>query len=79
MLGKANFDTIDVGDLISWTNISKQTRKRRGLVLEKWIKVGSEPLMVERKVAMLRVVDFLDNQITNIYAINARIESKRTT
>lgn len=78
MLGKANFDTINVGDLISWTNISKQTRKRRGLVLEKWIKVGSEPLM-ERKVAMLRVVDFLDNQITNIYAINARIESKRTT
>ena len=78
MLGKANFDTIDVGDLISWTNISKQTRKRRGLVLEKWIKVGSESLM-ERKVAMLRVVDFLDNQITNIYAINARIESKRTT
>lgn len=78
MLGKANFDTIDVGDLISWTNISKQTRKRRGLVLEKWIKTGSESLM-ERKVAMLRVVDFLDNQITNIYAINARIESKRTT
>jgi|13_taG_2_1085334.scaffolds.fasta_scaffold00650_11 hypothetical protein len=78
MLGKANFDTIDVGDLISWTNLSKHSRKRRGLVLEKWIKIGTESL-TERKVAMLRVVDFLDNQITNIYAINARIESKRTT
>ena len=78
MLGESNFHKIDVGDLISWTDIGRSRRKRRGLVLQKWIStdfLSSE----ERKIAMLKVVDSFDNKIVNIYAINAKIESKSTT
>jgi len=78
MLGESNFHKIDVGDLISWTDLGKSRRKRRGLVLQKWIStdlLSSE----ERKIAMLKVVDSFNNKIVNIYAINAKIESKRTT
>lgn len=78
MLGESNFQKIDVGDLISWTDIGRSRRKRKGLVLQKWIStdfLSSE----ERKIAMLKVVDSFDNKIVNIYAINAKIESKRTT
>ena len=73
-----NYDRIHVGDLVSWCDISINRRKRQGLVLKKWIKNISDKFE-KRKIAMLRVVDFYDNQIINIYAINAKIESKRTT
>lgn len=78
MLGKSQYSQIDVGDLVSWTDLGRSRRKRRGLVLQKWI---STDLMSsdERKIAMLKVVDSFDNKIVNIYAINAKIESKSTT
>jgi hypothetical protein len=78
MLGKAKFSTIVIGDLVYWTDISRRMKKRRGLVLEKWID-SNHGNPEGRKIAMLRVVDFQDNQIINIYAINAKIESKSTT
>lgn len=78
MLGKAKFSTIVIGDLVYWTDISRRMKKRRGLVLEKWID-NTHGNPEGRKIAMLRVVDFQDNQIINIYAINAKIESKSTT
>lgn len=78
MLGESNFNKISIGDLVSWTDLGRSRRKRRGLVLQKWI---STDLMSpdERKIAMLKVVDSFDNKIVNIYAINAKIESKSTT
>lgn len=81
MLGESNFHKIDVGDLISWTDLGRSKRKRRGLVLQKWISTEKSDILSpkERKIAMLRVVDSYDNKIVNIYAINAKIESKRTT
>jgi hypothetical protein len=78
MLGESNFNKISIGDLVSWTDLGRSRRKRRGLVLQKWV---STDLMSsdERKIAMLKVVDSFDNKIVNIYAINAKIESKSTT
>ena len=78
MLGETNYSRIDVGDLVSWTDISKKKKKRRGIVLEKF--VGKEiGFQRQRKVAMLKVVDGNSNEIVNILAINAKIESKSTT
>tara|TARA_Y100000114_G_scaffold53820_1_gene49135 strand:+ start:1593 stop:1838 length:246 start_codon:yes stop_codon:yes gene_type:complete len=78
VLGEANFSRISVGDLISWTEISKERRKRKGIVLKKFV-VTDLDLHKERKVAMLKVVDGSENKIVNILAINAKIESKSTT
>ena len=78
MLGEVNFSRISVGDLISWTEISRERRKRKGIVLKKFV-ITDFGLYKERKVAMLKVVDGADNKIVNILAINAKIESKSTT
>ena len=78
MLGEVNFSRINVGDLISWTEISRETRKRKGIVLKKFIATDFD-LHKGRKVAMQKVVDGADNKIVNILAINAKIESKSTT
>ena len=81
MLGESNFQKIDVGDLISWTDLGISKRKRRGLVLQKWISTEKSDILSskERKIAMLKVVDGSENKIVNILAINAKIESKSTT
>tara|TARA_R100001591_G_C4327552_1_gene177184 strand:- start:698 stop:934 length:237 start_codon:yes stop_codon:yes gene_type:complete len=78
MLGEVNFSRISVGDLISWTEISRQRKKRKGIVLKKFV-VTDLDLHKGRKIAMLKVVDGEDNKIVNILAINAKIESKSTT
>lgn len=78
MLGNTNFLRINVGDLISWTDISRDRKKRTGIVLRKFV-ANDYSLHKERKVAMLKVVDGADNRIVNILAINAKIESKSTT
>ena len=78
MLGEANFSRISVGDLISWTEISKERRKRKGIVLKKFV-VTDLDLHKERKVAMLKVIDGSENKIVNILALIAKIESKSTT
>ena len=78
MLGEANFSRISVGDLISWTEISKERRKRKGMVLKKCV-VTDLDLHKERKVAMLKVIDGSENKIVNILALIAKIESKSTT
>ena len=78
MLGQVNFSRIDVGDLVSWTDISKNKKKRKGIVLKKFI-IDDSHSSKKRKIAMLKVVDTFDNQIVNILAIIAKIESKSTT
>jgi hypothetical protein len=78
VLGETQYNQIDVGDLVSWTDLNKDKRKRRGIVLKKF-ESKDFTLLVERKVAMLKVADLYDNQIVNILAINAKIESKSTT
>jgi hypothetical protein len=78
MLGESNFKKISIGDLVSWTDLGRSRRKRRGLVLQKWVSIDNMS-SDERKIAMLKVVDSFDNKIVNIYAINAKIESKSTT
>ena len=78
MLGEVNFSRISVGDLISWTEISRERRKRKGIVLKKFV-ITNFDLHKGRKVAMLKVIDGADNKIVNILAINAKIESKSTT
>ena len=78
VLGEANFSRISVGDLISWTEISKERRKRKGIVLKKFV-VTDLDLHKERKVAMLKVIDGSENKIVNILALIAKIESKSTT
>ena len=78
VLGEANFSRISVGDLISWSEISKERRKRKGIVLKKFV-VTDLDLHKERKVAMLKVIDGSENKIVNILALIAKIESKSTT
>tara|TARA_R110002153_G_C13317634_1_gene496823 strand:+ start:590 stop:826 length:237 start_codon:yes stop_codon:yes gene_type:complete len=78
MFGKVNFLRISVGDLISWTDISRSNKRRTGIVLKKFVASGCTSI-AERKIAMLKVVDSSDNKIVNILAINAKIESKSTT
>ena len=78
VLGEANFSRISVGDLISWTEISKERRKRKGIVLKKFV-VTDLDLHKERKVAMLKVIDGSENKIVNILALIDKIESKSTT
>ena len=78
VLGEANFSRISVGDLISWTEISKERRKRKGIVLKKFV-VTDLDLHKERKVAMLKVIDGSENKIVNILALIAKLESKSTT
>jgi hypothetical protein len=77
MLGEVDYNMISVGDLISWTVLGDKRSKRKGIVLKKWIKTDSSSW--DRKIGMLKVADVFDNQIVNIYAINARIQSKSTT
>ncbi len=78
MLGEVNFSRISVGDLISWTEIGKENRKRKGIVLKKYV-LGYGESHRQRKIAMLKVVDGSCNTIVNILALNAKIESKSTT
>ena len=78
MLGEVNFSRISVGDLISWTEIGRDRRKRKGIVLKKFV-INDLDLHKQRKVAMLKVIDGADNKIVNILALIAKIESKSTT
>tara|TARA_R110001599_G_scaffold201428_2_gene398235 strand:- start:93 stop:356 length:264 start_codon:yes stop_codon:yes gene_type:complete len=75
IFGKTNYDRVHVGDLVSWADISMGKRKRKGLVLKKWIYEEN----YSRKVAVLKVAEVGSDVILNILAINVKIESQITT
>ena len=74
MLGEANFNRINVGDLVSWKDITENDPDQFGIVLSKYISD-----LQSRKICMLKVAATKDNMIKNILALIVKIESKKTT
>jgi hypothetical protein len=74
MLGAINYRKINVGDLISWKDITENDPNQYGIVLEKWISN-----IEGKKICMLKVATTPDNIVKNILAIIVKIESKNTT
>ena len=74
MLGKQKYDRINVGDLVSWKDITENDPNQFGIVLQKYVS------MVEgRELCMLKVAATVNNQVKNILALIVKIESKKTT
>lgn len=73
-LGRATYDKLDIGDLVSWKELSITPSRQYGVVLEKYI-----TLKDYRNMCMLKVASTRDNKIYNILAIIVKIESKNTT
>jgi len=74
MLGETNFNRINVGDLVSWKDITENDPDQFGIVLSKYISD-----LKSRKICMLKVAATKDNTIKNILALIVKIESKKTT
>jgi len=72
--GKALYDKLEVGDLVSWKDLSIVPRRRYGVILEKYI-----TCLEYRNMCMLKVASARNNKIYNILAIIVKIESKNTT
>ena len=73
-LGKSNYDRIDVGDLVSWKDITENDPNQYGIVLSKYISS-----LDHRNICMLKVAATKDNTIKNILAMIVKIEGKKTT
>lgn len=74
MIGKEKYDSIDVGDLVSWKILSDFGRKNFGIVLDKFIIKKKN-----RETYLLKVADSKNNTIKNILAVIVKIENKFTT
>lgn len=74
MLGKKKYDKINVGDLVSWKDITENDPNQFGIVLDKWISI-----VEGRELCMLKVASTVDNHLKNILALIVKIESKKTT
>ena len=74
MLGEKNYHRIDIGDLVSWKDITENDPEQLGIVLSKWVSI-----VEGRELCMLKVATTADNQVKNILAIIVKIESKKTT
>jgi hypothetical protein len=73
MLGETNYARIEVGDLISWKDISESDPMRYGIVIKKYVSQAGD-----RKICMLKVAATDNSQIKNILALIVKIESKKT-
>ena len=73
MFGEANYKRIDVGDLVSWKDITESDPLRFGIVIKKYISD-----IEERRICMLKVAATNNSQIKNILAMIVKIESKKT-
>lgn len=73
MLGETNYTRIEVGDLISWKDISEADPLRFGIVIKKYVSDVDD-----RKICMLKVAATDNSQIKNILALIVKIESKKT-
>tara|TARA_Y100001938_G_scaffold149453_1_gene236321 strand:+ start:1060 stop:1302 length:243 start_codon:yes stop_codon:yes gene_type:complete len=74
MLGKTQYESVNIGDLVSWKDITENDPNQYGIVLGKWIS-----LVDGRQLCMLKVATTVDNQVKNILALIVKIESKKTT
>lgn len=74
MIGKEKYDSIDIGDLISWKVLSDFGKKNFGIVLDKFVIKKKN-----RETYLLKVADSKNNTIKNILAVIVKIENKFTT
>jgi len=74
MIGKQKYDSIDIGDLVSWKTLSNLETKNYGIVLGKFILKKDN-----RRSYFIRVANPKLNRIENILAVIVKIENKSTT